>query len=34
MAAETFKFQRMVCEKCIIWTEKYKIVKQMTFCGK
>jgi hypothetical protein len=30
-----FKFQRMVYEKVsIIWTEKGKIMKLVTFCGE
>jgi hypothetical protein len=29
-----FKFQCMVYEKSIIWTEKGKIMKLMTFCGE
>jgi len=30
-----FNFQRMMCEKVsIIWTEKGKIMKLMTFCAE
>jgi hypothetical protein len=29
-----FKLYHMVYEKCVIWTEKDKITKQITFCRK